>query len=130
MNGWNNWRRPYRAGSNEHPIAGTEVGRGGRRIRLVGPGPADTSAEQWERIGSLLRSLDGPRFAPWKSYTDVVEWLKQIRPAALVGCPDPVLSASMQLDAEAAGEPVPDWLWNMRNLSDEELQAIMGEQRP
>ena len=92
--------------------------------------PADTSAEQWERIGSLLRSLDGPRFAPWKSYADVVEWLKQIRPAALVGCPDPVLSASMQLDAEAAGEPVPDWVWNMRNLSDEELQAIMGEQRP
>ena len=64
---------------------------------------------------------------PWKSYTDVVQWLGVIRPSTLLCYPDPVLSAYVQVGYETTGKPIPPWLWEMNELADEELLGIVNE---
>jgi hypothetical protein len=80
--------------------------------------PADRDIERWDAVGRLLRSLPDEKFTPWEDYADIVTWLGRIRPSALLDCPDPVLSADVQVGCEAIGDPIPSWVWGRHTGTD------------
>ena len=88
--------------------------------------PHDTDVATWGAIGQKLVELPAFAFHPWKDVPDVVRWLAAVRPETLLDCPEPVLQASMAVEAEAAGEPFEPV--DFATMTDEELRAIVDQE--
>jgi len=94
--------------------------------------PDDCTAEEWEAIGSLLRSLpdDYEHFNPHTDFANMLQCLGDCaQPGRLLDMPDAVIQASIQVKCDKLGQPHPTWLWRTDEAADEELRAEIDERR-